>query len=409
MEKATFRTLCLVLLLTSTSVFSQGGNGFVGEVLYQNSYPLSGVTAYLHAPGGEIIATDTSDINGQYGFENLPDGNYTVTFETEQDAGGIELSDVYDLLYYFQDDIALTPIQALAANVNGDGDINMDDYNQILNGYLNQGNPFPTGSWVFETLSVTIPIQSRDGLSKSGSSSGDVNGSLVPDPKSNQIFTNNPTINLTSDPRKPIEFDLSGGQSIQIAGMHLVIEVPEGLEVISVNTPVIGASICIKENQIKVTWLDASMKGYDITESDPLVVINAKPTSLSRDGKSFSLRLGDQSHFMNLDGELISGVSLVLPTINLTLRNELTLSAYPNPFMDYATLDYQLPQDGQIMIALYDQSGRMVQEVENGAMTAGNHQAKIDGSLLLPGIYYYSIRFTGSDQYINTGAIIKSK
>ena len=413
MEKATFRTLCLFLLLTSTSVFSQGETDFTGTVLYNNNdNPMSGVNAYLHAPGDIIIDTAITDIEGNYTFENVTPGDYKVTFSTEQPAGGVALEDPYLLLLKFSDpDIyPFTDIQKLAADVDGNDTLNLLDYNSILEGYMNQEVPFPIGPWVFETVLTPIPVPSREGfITSRASSSGDVSGSLQPDPKGSPIFLNNPVVNLTADPSDPIEFNLAGGQNLKIAGMHLVIRIPDDLNVISVESPVSAASIFISEGEIRVTWIDRTRQGFEITEGTPLLVIRTKATRLSRNGNSYGLKLGDESHFIDINGELIQGVSLILPTINVKLQKDLAVSAYPNPFLNFSTLDFLLPQDGLVIIALFDQSGRQVMEMENGIRSAGSHQVIIDGAALLPGIYHYSISFSGSDQYINTGTIIKSK
>jgi hypothetical protein len=410
MEKATFRTWCLVFLLISTNLFSQSDpDDVTGVVLYQDDYPMSGTTAYLHSSAGDIIATDITDNQGYYEFLDLVPGNYTVTFSSEQPAGGVELSDADLLLQFLDGECTFTPIQELAADVNGNGVINMGDYNHILNGYLNQNNPFPIGPWVFETLSVTIPNTSRDGfISKSGSSSGDVNGTLTPDPKTNPIFLDNPVIDVTQAPSDPIDFELKGGQNLLIAGMHLVINVPDGLDIIGVESAISQAGIYISGQQIRVTWLDETMQGFDITEGNPLLVIRSEAKGSSRNRNSYSLKMSDESHFMNTDGKLLSGVSLELPSINVTLQDNMSLSAYPNPFLNNITFDYSLPEDGHVTIDLFDRTGRKVMELENSPRAAGSHQVRIDGSVLLPGVYYYSIKYSGSKHFIDSGSIIKS-
>ncbi len=78
---------------------------------------------------------------------------------------------------------------------------------------------------------------------------------------------------------------------------------------------------------------------------------------------SYSLKLSDESHFINADGELISGVNLVLPTINMSVKKDMAVTVYPNPFTEYANLNYQLPEDGHVIISLFDQAGRRVQEI----------------------------------------------
>ncbi len=404
--------MCLGLLLTSSSVFSQNGSTVTGHVQYQDGTPMSGVNAYLHDSSGNILDTDTSGNNGSYKFHNLIPGDYTVTFSTQQDAGGIELNDAFLVSQYLLGEEDFTPIQLLAADVDGDGTVTSNDYDLIWLGYLNQSNPFPVGPWVFETTSFTWPNESRENgglITKAGSSSGDVNGSLQPDPKSNPIFLNTPVMDLTTGSSDPIEFDLSGGEKLKISGMHLVIKVPDDLEIIGVESSVAQARIFISGKQIRVTWMDNTRAGFEIDEGSPLLVIRTKAKGLSCDEKSYRLKLGDESHFLNIDGKMLSGVQLIMPTINVNIRGEFSHIAYPNPFSNYSNIDYMLPQDGQVTINLYDQSGRQVSQLENGVRLSGSHQVKIDGTSLLPGIYYYNIRYSGSDQITNTGTIIKSK
>ena len=162
MEKFTLRGLCLGLILLSTTAFSQGGSNFLGRVLYHNNYPMSGVNAYLHQPNGTIIDTAITNNQGYYQFSNLNNGNYTITFSTNQTAGGIELNDAFLVMLKLMNMITFTPIQTLAADVNGSGTITWTDYFIILIGYLTQGNPFPIGPWVFESTPITIPNPSRD-------------------------------------------------------------------------------------------------------------------------------------------------------------------------------------------------------------------------------------------------------
>jgi hypothetical protein len=411
MEKVTLKAAVLGLLLISTSVFSQSGNDFNGQLLYHNNNPIVGANAFLYNAGGDLVATTTTDIQGLYLFENLTAGDYTVSFSTAQPAGGVELSDAFLVMLRIMNLYTFNSVQALAADVNGSGTITWTDYFLILIGYLNQGNPFPVGPWVFETASVTIPLASRDGFtSRGGSSSGDVNGNLQPDPKSNPIFINTPVIDVTKNMADPVEFNLAAGENLQIAGMHLAISIPDELEVVRVESLLNQASIFISDGKVKVTWIDESLEGIEFKEGDPILTIITKANETSRGGSSYSLKLGDESHLINGEGEMISGASLTLPTIYLTWQNKnINHTVYPNPFINYATVEYQLLQDGHVNISLFDQAGRQVIELENSAGTAGIHQVKIDGSSLLPGIYYYHIRLSGNEQHIMTGSIIKSK
>jgi hypothetical protein len=370
---------------------------------------MPGAMAHLRNANGNVIDSATTNNYGHYTFQNVAPGNYTITFTTGQNAGGVTLTDAFLVMLKLLNLYTFTPIQTLAADVNGSGNITWTDYFLILIGYLNQGNPFPIGPWVFEQAAVTIPTSARDGFSSRGGSSGDVNGSLVPDPKTNSIFLNNPVINLTQGPSDPIDFNLSGTGNLSISGMHLVIKIPDGLTLLNVESAIPDANISVLKDQVRVTWLNKSLETYNITGGEPLVVVSAITTGVSRDGDSYSLKLSDESHFIDADGELIPGVNLQLPTINLVTKKDIVMTAYPNPFVSSTNLSYTIPADGQVNISVFDQGGRLVSEIVNGVCPAGNNLVSIDGTYLTPGLYYYRITYNGIDPYTNTGTIIKSK
>ena len=370
---------------------------------------MSGVTATLLTIEGDIINTSVSDVNGIYEFTDVPAGNYTVSFFTQEEAGGVEIDDAYLILQYLDGEVELTPIQMLAADVNGNGVINMGDHNQIVNHYLNHGTPFPVGPWVFEDDTITIPGESRDGVGvKMGSSSGDVNGSLQPDPKKNQIFLENPALNLELNPETPITFDLTSQNHLRLTGMHLAFRMPEGLDILSIKSPVQHLTYSLRDGILRITCIDNSRSIYDIEPGTPVVSIVAKNVSKAGSG-SYNLAICDESHFMDSEGKLLSGIKFEMPVINYTLVQSLSHSAYPNPFISSVNFDYELNSEGLISVQIYDQNGKLVRDINEGNQNAGIHKINLDGSQFAPGLYHYSITFNGKQQEIQTGKIIKSK
>ena len=409
MEKATLRTLCIVLFLASTSVFSQGETDFTGQVLYHYGYPLSGVNAYLHNSAGNVVDTAVTNSTGFYEFADVTPGTYTITFSTQQPEGGIELNDAYLVMLKLMNLYTFTPIQTLAADVNNSGTITWSDYFMILISYLNQGNPFPH-PWVFQSITTAIPNESRSIFTTGGgSSSGDVNGSLQPDPKSNPIYIESPFKDITKSPANPLEFSLTCAENTVISGMHLVFDIPEGLEITNVKSAIPSANIYNSGNRLSVTWIDQNRNGVEISNGTPLVMINAQVNRISRNDQSFGIYLKDQSHVIDGEGNIIQGLKLSMPVLNVHFIDQITCSAYPNPFSTSATIEFSQPEDGQIIISLFDQAGRQVQEIANTYFQAGQHQVKVDGTRLFPGIYHYSVRMEGSDQNFVVGTIIKSK
>ena len=67
---------------------------------------------------------------------------------------------------------------------------------------------------------------------------------------------------------------------------------------------------------------------------------------------------------------------------------------YPNPFNPETTISFDLPDNAQVSIAVYDLKGRMVTELVNGQMEAGYHTivwnaSDMSGLPLSNGVYFY--------------------
>ena len=59
------------------------------------------------------------------------------------------------------------------------------------------------------------------------------------------------------------------------------------------------------------------------------------------------------------------------------------------------TVEYSLPSDGDVMIAVYDIAGRRIGTLVNSRQTAGPHQATWNSGGLSRGIYYYRMQAAG--------------
>ncbi len=70
-----------------------------------------------------------------------------------------------------------------------------------------------------------------------------------------------------------------------------------------------------------------------------------------------------------------------------------SVSAYPNPFRDAATLDFQLSTSGAVTIELVDLLGRRVWRTTSDRLPAGRHQIPIGSSRLASGVYVYRVTF----------------
>ncbi len=71
-----------------------------------------------------------------------------------------------------------------------------------------------------------------------------------------------------------------------------------------------------------------------------------------------------------------------------SLQASIRLKNYPNPFNDSIILETESVQTIKGQINIYDNTGKQVIQVYDGSLVAGKHQFTVDGSTLMPGIYF---------------------
>lgn len=62
-------------------------------------------------------------------------------------------------------------------------------------------------------------------------------------------------------------------------------------------------------------------------------------------------------------------------------------SIYPNPFNNFAFINYYVPEESYIRISLFDSAGRFVRRIYDGIKSAGEHVEVIDAGDLSSGMY----------------------
>ena len=409
MEKVLRKSLiCLGMLLFAS--FSYGQNDYIyGNVIYHNNVPMDGVLAELVDSTGATYATTTTNSAGFYEFTNVPAGNYTVVFSTTEPAGGITLTDAYLVMLHLWNLYPFNDFQAEVADVNNNGLVDWADYIQIMVGYLNQGIPF-SEEWVFETRDVTLS-GSREGWTSLGSSTGDVNGTFIP-PKFGNCFLNEELSDIVEiDLNESIHLGLATPESMLITGMHIAFEIPQGLSVEGVNSVLPGVSMHQEGQVVRITWMNGEPEPLVIGASSSVVELLVVSNSYTQAGEEQHISLTSESHFIGEDGEMLPFVRLDLPGVKFMDSQEVTIreQLYPNPFISYANLEYELPTDGQVRIIIFNSNGQLINVLTDEYQEAGPHNLKIDGSELPAGTYHYAIQFNDRNKTFKSGSMIKSK
>ncbi len=89
----------------------------------------------------------------------------------------------------------------------------------------------------------------------------------------------------------------------------------------------------------------------------------------------------------------LSGVSNNLVSVDkeATLPEQITLSAYPNPFNSTVTISVTLPYSGNTSIEVYDEIGRKIETLYNGFLINGYHIFRWAPGSISSGVYYMNI------------------
>ncbi|HMQ70466.1 MAG TPA: T9SS type A sorting domain-containing protein, partial [Ignavibacteria bacterium] len=93
--------------------------------------------------------------------------------------------------------------------------------------------------------------------------------------------------------------------------------------------------------------------------------------------------------------------------VNIGTPSTYSLSQnYPNPFNPSTTINFDLPNDGNVSLKLYDMSGKEVATLVNGVRAAGYYSVNFNASQLTSGVYFYTI---SSDNFTATKKMLLVK
>jgi len=79
---------------------------------------------------------------------------------------------------------------------------------------------------------------------------------------------------------------------------------------------------------------------------------------------------------------------------------------YPNPFNPSTTINYSVPEDGNVRIVIYDLIGREIQTLVNSFVKAGIYEVKFNGQDMSSGMYFYKMQ-SGKFSEIKRMVLIK--
>ncbi len=112
-----------------------------------------------------------------------------------------------------------------------------------------------------------------------------------------------------------------------------------------------------------------------------------------------SKKKGDTRFVFSISPNGVDGL-ITLPDIFALDQN------YPNPFNPSTIIQYQLPEDANVVLQVFDILGRKVAELVNGEIKAGYHKVQFDARDLASGMYIYRLK-AGSQVFTKKLTLIK--
>ncbi len=85
------------------------------------------------------------------------------------------------------------------------------------------------------------------------------------------------------------------------------------------------------------------------------------------------------------------------PAVGMPIKAFQLMNNYPNPFNEETLIQYELPDNCQINLSVYDVLGHKVRELVKGTMNSGMHETSFKAMSLSSGIYFYTLMATNTD------------
>lgn len=409
------RFLFVTLLLSAlTLTHTLKAGDITGKVLYQGDVnrPIGSVTVVLKNIGDNSVQTYKTQNDGSYLFSNLSNGNYVVTGSTVLEGGGVTYYDAtlvfLHLIGYYQ----FTPLQTLASDVNGSGNITWSDYNLIIKHIL-RGTAFPVGPWKFE--STVIPVtnlksQDYDPKTIGGTCSGDVGGSFVPQLRNTTTLPVEQEGSIEVTDNEQFTTRILTQSALSITGAGIIINYPSQLiEIQSVEFKGLDFDYTIEDNQIRLVWGNPNTLPVDFGNGETFITIHGVSTSAFKEGMTANIGLDGNTSLMNASNNEVTNLKFASPLIKYG-KPSLKLNNYPNPFVNSTKLSIFSPKEGNATIEVYSATGQLVKSISAGVLNAGYHQIDLDASQMAKGSYICKLRLqSGSSESTTTSRLVKVK
>lgn len=400
-------------------------NQISGTFTYNNnsSTILDSLWVHLMYHGSKVDSIQ-ADANGQYQFNNVPNGDFNIIATTHKAWGGVNITDVVLVKRHFGGSQLLTSSLRLhAADVNLSGVINISDGVKISRRFAGSDTSFDRGNWDFEKqfggdtiyvstyMNDTVIINNTNVIQDfKGICIGDVNGSAAninSGPKSAKITLNHNN-SLMANENQYIELPLKVNGNLNVGAISLILNFPNKLVSIS-NVMLVNKNQNIdliyhaKGNELRIAWFETDGE-IIMNENDTYIILKLKTTNNFKQGDEIIFDIADNylCELADYYGTPIDNVIMTTSKIEYNTNKEIStkysfdtnINIYPNPFNEFININYNLNKDSKVMVELSDILGKTIKTIVNTNQIKGNYNYKFYADKNNFSSNQYQIKFT---------------
>jgi Secretion system C-terminal sorting domain len=191
---------------------------------------------------------------------------------------------------------------------------------------------------------------------------------------------------------------------------------------IAITTPVELSSFSstVNGNNVNLSWSTATElnnRGFELErrssdgDFNKIAFIKGNGTTIQTNNYSYSDKnLPNGKYSYRLKQIDFNGES----TVSETTEAEISFADmfyldqnYPNPFNPVTTIKFNIPENSNVRIEIFNALGEKCSDLVNSYMTAGHHEVTFEPKNLSSGIYYYSIHSNTPDGMKRYNAVKK--
>ncbi len=402
-------------LMLCGSLFSQ--NVLTGAYYYHadTSLPIPDVQVRLYDTNDSLIASDLTNLAGEYSLSGIPSGQYSLESYIDMESINVDIDDAAEVLFYLLGWVTFDSIQYQAADVDTSGQVDFVDFALIWVSYLTQQKAFPGGDWTFEEVSVTFASRAAGDTTTSdtwGSSMGDVEGEWEPTGRDINILPTEYYSMEMPGKQETTKFAVASNYDGDLDGFQVNLSyAPEKLNILSISGPDenFNYSVDNKSGVIMANWLNFS-QGTSMVDGNELFTIEIAGNNEGQISEGELISLLPGSMLLDSDNNKLDNTEIKLPLFKNKQLLNVEVNTYPNPVVSNINFNVKSSSEfSQASLVVYDLTGKKVFDKRDIAVREGEQIISLDAKGLLPGNYIFSLNLKGDGVKSIKGRFVKSK